>query len=206
MIILDAPNGKHPGPDGVPAICFKAFARQLTPVFQEAWEQLLAGESSPHIGMRKWTVAPKVEGASTTSKLRDIELCNEARKVLARMLNKVLDERLKEVLGDTQQAFVSGRDIIVNNVRMHSVFNDWLQHHGDEEEATLLMLLLDCSKGYNFLSWSWVERCLETAQLPIALRQLVTAMLRCEARLVINGQEYGGLNFTSTQACHRVAH
>ena len=35
---------------------------------------------------------PKVDGAKVTSKLRDVELGNEVRKVIARMLFRVLDE------------------------------------------------------------------------------------------------------------------
>ena len=42
-------------------------------------------------GFTKWIVVPKGEGANTIDKLR-VELGNEVRKVLARMLFKVLDE------------------------------------------------------------------------------------------------------------------
>ena len=73
MIILDAPAGKSPGPDGIPSSCLKIFGRQLVPIFQEAWTELCNGETSSHIGMRKWTVFPKEDGANTVAKLRDIE-------------------------------------------------------------------------------------------------------------------------------------
>ena len=36
-IILDAPADKSPGPDGIPAACFKHFSRMLAPIFREAW-------------------------------------------------------------------------------------------------------------------------------------------------------------------------
>ena len=81
-------------------------------------------------------------------KLRDLEVCNEARKVIARMLNKVLDEIFQTQIHSSQQEFISGRDIIVNNVRMHAAFLDHLREHSDDTEV-LLLLLLDCSKGYN---------------------------------------------------------
>ena len=38
------------------------------------------------LGLKKWIVVPKMEGANTIDKLRDLELGNEIRKVLARML------------------------------------------------------------------------------------------------------------------------
>ena len=92
-IILSAPRGKCPGPDGIPATCLKVCARWMVPIFQESWDELLSGGTSDHLGLRKWTVIPKHEGANTMAKLRDLELCNEARKVLARMFNKVVEAR-----------------------------------------------------------------------------------------------------------------
>ena len=41
------------------------------------------------LGFKKWIVLPKMEGANTIDKLRDLELGKEVRKVLARMLLKV---------------------------------------------------------------------------------------------------------------------
>ncbi len=196
-IILGAPRDKVPGPDGIPSACLKVFARYLTPIFQEAWDELLLGQSSEHLGLRKWTIFPKEQGASTTAKMRDIEVCNEMRKVLARMLNVLLDEVGKDALGPAQQAFLSGRDIIVNNIRMHTTFGDWLQQHFDSDRAIMMLVLLDCSKGFNFLSWTWIERCLTKAHLPEPLRRMIMAMLQCEARLVLNGHEFGGLRFVA---------
>ena len=111
QILLDAPTGKAPGPDGVPACCFKVFARYLVPVFQEAWAELLNGQASEHVGLRKWTIAPKEAGVNTLAKLRDLEICSEARKVLARMMNKILDEVFCNQLHETQQAFLSVAEI-----------------------------------------------------------------------------------------------
>ena len=44
------------------------------------------------LGFKKWIVVPEMEGANTIDILRDLELGNEVRKVLARMLFKVMDE------------------------------------------------------------------------------------------------------------------
>ena len=96
-IILDSPNGKKPGPDGLPAAFLKRYCHQLAIIFQETWIELASGRAPiDHVrmclGFKKWIVVPEVEGANTIGKLRDLELGNEVRKVLARMLFKVLDE------------------------------------------------------------------------------------------------------------------
>ena len=39
-IIFDSPNGKKPGPDGLPAVFLKRYCHQLAIIFQEAWIEL----------------------------------------------------------------------------------------------------------------------------------------------------------------------
>ena len=66
-----------------------------------------------------------MEGANTIDKLRYLELSNEVRKVLARMLFKVLDEVCQHEshgLCHAQQAFVTGRDIIRNTTKLCRIF------------------------------------------------------------------------------------
>ena len=148
------------------------------------------------LGLRKWTIAPKLAGACATAKLWDLEVCNEARKVLARMFNKLVNEVCTHAIHSSQQALLSGRDIIVNNVRMHSIFRDWVRKGQEGNgDAVLLLLLLDCSKGYNHLAWSWVVRCLQAARLPLSLRTAAMSMLQGEVRLMLGGQEKGGLRY-----------
>ena len=121
-LILDSPNGKKPVPDGLPAAFLKRYCHQLAIIFQEAWIELASARApTDHVrmcsGFKTWTVVPKVEGANAIDKLRDLELGNEVRKVLARMLFKVLDEVCQhesQGLCHAQQAFVTGRDIIRN--------------------------------------------------------------------------------------------
>ena len=45
-LILDSPNGKKPGPDGLPAVFLKRYCRQLAIIYQEAWNELTSGQAS----------------------------------------------------------------------------------------------------------------------------------------------------------------
>ena len=107
---------QKPGPDGLPA-SFVKRCHQLAIIFQEAWTELASGYAPiDHVrmclGFQKWIVVPQMEGANTIDKLRDLELGNDVRKVLARMLFKVLDEVCQHEshgLCHAQQAFVTGR-------------------------------------------------------------------------------------------------
>ena len=44
-IILDSPNGKKLGPDGLPAAFLKRYCHQLAIIFQEAWIELASGRA-----------------------------------------------------------------------------------------------------------------------------------------------------------------
>ena len=75
-------------------------------------------------------------------KLRDLELGNEVRKVLARMLFKVLDEVCQHEshgLCHAQQAFVTGRDIIRNTIMLCRNF------FGPLTKGLLKAMILICS-------------------------------------------------------------
>jgi len=64
-------------------------------------------------------------------RLRDIEIYNELRKELACIFNRIINGVTKDRLDPEQQAFVSRRDILINN----------------DPSTTILLLLLDYITG-----------------------------------------------------------
>ena len=201
-LILAAPSGKQPGPDGVASEFFKAYSKTLAPLFQEGWQELLQGTYSDphHLGCRKWSVIPKGANVRTTEKLRDLEMTNVVRKTLARMANRVLDEVFRSQLCSAQQAFCSSGDITRNLVMLHTLFRDY-QHLLPHD--LLVLLSLDCSKAYNRVGWSWLRRCLAASRLPESLQRLLLAFLPGTVHLVFRGVETAAVWFFSglAQGC-----
>ena len=148
-------------------------------------------------GVKKGIVVPKVEGANTIDKLRNLQLGNEVRKVLARMLFlQVLDEVCKhEMTGlcHAQQAFVTGRDIIRNTTMLCRSF--WAAHgeavHDDDPYP---LPALDCSKGCNRMDHSWLSRCLRAASTPPEILALVECLLVNMPVLILDGVEFAPLH------------
>jgi len=206
-ILRGGKKGKRPGPDGVPAAVFHRYASQLVPLFQEAWQELLVGPvRCPEIlGRRTWVIAPKEAGARTVARLRDIEICSEARKALARMATTVLDEVMRTHTSKAQGAFLTGRDIMQNNVTIHTAFREAMQSAAEDGrvESLALLLLLDCSKGYNMMQWSWIKRVCTAAGLPAGITKLILAMLEGEVALLLRGREAGHAEYHSglAQGC-----
>ena len=209
-IILDSPNGKKPGPDGLPAAFLRRYCHQLAIIFQEAWIELASGCAPiDHVrmclGFKKWIMVPKMEGANTIDKLRDLELGNEVSKVLAQMLFKVLDEVCQHEshgLCNAQQAFVTGRDIIRNTTMLCRNF--WAAHEEDAEgDDPYLLLALDCSKGYNRMDRSWLQRCLPAALTPPEILAILESLLINMPVLILDGVDFAPLHLASglTQGC-----
>ena len=88
-----------------------------------------------------------------------------------------------------QQAFVTGRDIIRNTTMLCG--NLWAAHeeavHGDEP---YLLLALDCSKRYNRMDHSWLQRCLRAASTPPEILALVDCLLVNMPVLILDGVEF----------------
>ena len=191
-IIRQIPPRRAPGPDGVPGVALRRYARVLVPVFIESWDELLGAEDRPewtHLRYKKWLIQPKKEGVRNTDGLRDLELANETRKTLERMLYQTLAEPASKTLSSAQQGFIPGREITRNTIMLADAF--WraaAKAAKDPTSAKRLFLLLDCRKGFNSMGWEWLERCLRAAKTPEPLIRLVKELLRNEPILCVNGE------------------
>ena len=54
--------------------------------------------------------------------IRDLELPNEHRKVLARVFSKLIGEKATQIMPKIQQAFLPGRDISEANVAVQEAY------------------------------------------------------------------------------------
>lgn len=59
---------------------------------------------------------PNENDAKTTARKLQTMICNETLEVIARMVNFLLDEDAEDRLGNIQQAFLSGRHILIDNI------------------------------------------------------------------------------------------
>ena len=156
---------------------YKRFATHVVQPFMEAFVELQDDNAQVPIslGQRIWKVIPKVPGANRQSQLRDLEMPNEHRKVLARAYARVLDEEASRTMVKCQHAFLKSRSISNANIALGEGY-----YSATDKQILRYWLLLDCTKGYNYLSWSWLTRVLTSAGLP-------TPLLRAVQRLVQDG-------------------
>ena len=195
-ILLDIKAHKKPGTTGVVGVAYKLAAVMLAPIFIEAFRELqdidFPVESIPkHIHETLWIPIAKKQGASDVSQVRDLELPNEDAKVLERMHSLVLSEVASDCVRDHNQAFIREGDIAHNIVLMHEAFQSM-----SSKRQLYFMIFLDCTKGYNLLSHSWVRRVFTAARLPAGLiRSIVRLTQTLYAYLAFAGILFPVANF-----------
>ena len=192
-IILSTADHKAPGTNGVRGRLYKIHAGILAPVFHESFTQLCGNAPNvpPHLTDLLWLPIPKDAHAATLNRIRDLELPNEDAKILARMISKLLDEGLSRQLKEYQQAFVTDGSIAKNIVGIAEEISI-----GRRRQVLSFFLFLDCSKGFNMLSWEWVERVLQKGGLPQSLINAMSSLTcRHVAFLSLCGRVFDGVVF-----------
>ena len=171
QILLSIRRGKRPGPNGIPGVAYKLAACFLADVFGEALADLQREdhEVPEEFHESLWIPVGKKHNPTSTKDIRDLELPHEDRKILSRMVSRLLDEAGNDSLHSAQQAFFSSRDILKNVVGFNDKFYD-----AHERQILRAFLCLDCSKGYNMMSWGFLRDVLSKAMLCLAM---ITAVM-----------------------------
>ncbi len=190
--ILDGSASASPGPNGVRGHPYHEHAGLLIEVFREAFEDIVGGvELSVPLTEGLLRAIGKVPDPSSFKQIRDLELPNFDRKVIERLFCLVLDECASRTLSQAQVACIKGRDVAQHILRFNDVFEQ-----AASTRDFLATLSLDCSKGFNRMSHSWIQRVLRAAGCPetmvAAIMRMVCPMV---AYLVHNQRRMSRLEF-----------
>ncbi len=198
QILLGLQPTKKPGTTGVGGIAYKVAASIVAPVFIESFDELQCAsddsiQTPPHLGETLWIGAAKKQGANKSADVRDLELPNEDAKILERMHVLVIDEVASSTILIHNQAFVRNGDIMRNLVHLHETWQRYSQ-----QRQLIWFLFMDCQKGFNMLSHSWILRVLQRARLPASLIRSISRLMLCVVSfLVFAGIVYRGVNMLS---------
>ncbi|XP_021834215.1 uncharacterized protein LOC110774005 [Prunus avium] len=147
---------KAPGPDGFPGLFYQKFWEEVKDVivgtamsYSESWE---AVHDFNHTNI---AIIPKVRDPELPSQYRPISLCNNAYKILSKILANRLKVVLPHLISHQQNAFIPGRQIQDNILVAHEVFHYLrLKRRGKVGE---LGLKLDMEKAYDRVEWDFLE-------------------------------------------------
>src|SRR5438132_7952118 len=159
--ISSSPNGKAPGPDGIPSEFYKHFTDILTlPLMKLFNDILIFGKCAPvSWAQSKCILIPKkTQGLNQLANWRPITLENCDLKIFSRILANRTQLVMDTLIGEQQTGFIAGRCI------HHSVLSIETALHSGPKGS--YMLSLDWSKAYDKVNHKWLLHCLDTFGFP----------------------------------------
>jgi hypothetical protein len=159
--ITHSPNGKAPGPDGIPSEFYKHFSNALVmPMTRMFNDILLTGKCAPiSWSQSKCILIPKKkQGLDNLANWRPITLENCDLKIFSRILANRTQNILDTLIGNEQTGFIAGCHI------HHSALNIDTVLHSRQKGSYLLSL--DWSKAYDKVNHKWLTYCLQTFGFP----------------------------------------
>ena len=152
--VFECDGNKAPGPDGFPLIVFQSqwgvVKEDLFKVFKEFYN---TGIINGVVNETYICLIPKKTNFSRIKDFRPISLVTSLYKFVA----KVSSRRLREVLGDTisqsQDAFVSGRQIIDIALIANEVVEDY-----KSSRKSGFIFKIDFEKAYDHVEWLFLRR------------------------------------------------
>jgi hypothetical protein len=183
--ISHSPNGKAPGPDGIPSEFYKHFADTLAiPLTRMFNEILLVGKCAPiSWSQSKCVLIPKKKtGLENLANWRPITLENCDLKVFSRILANRTQEILDTIIGNEQTGFVAGRRIHHSALNIDTVLNS--------RQKGAYLLSLDWSKAYDKVNHKWLSYCLQTFGFPVEyIRTIEDLFYRRNAAVAVDNNE-----------------
>lgn len=182
---------KSPGPDGMtPAFFQKHWAVLGSDIVSMVKEFFVQGRMRNNLNETNVVLIPKKKSPTKMGELRPISLCN----VLAKVITKVLANRMKEVLegciSDNQSAFIPGR-LISDNVMISYEVMHYLKGRRRGKEG-YMALKLDMSKAYDMIEWDYLRAILRKMGFAERLVQLVLQCVTSVSYRIIHGQNNMG--------------
>src|SRR5438128_344183 len=159
--ISSSPNGKAPGPDGIPSEFYKHFSDTLVfPMTRMFNDILLIGKCAPISWMQsKCILIPKKkQGLENLANWRPITLENCDLKIFSHIMANRTQKILTSLIGNEQTGFIAGRRIHQSALTIETAFNSG--------QKGSYLLSLDWSKAYDKVNHKWLSHCLSAYGFP----------------------------------------
>lgn len=178
---------KSPGPDGMNPAFYQSHWNIVGKDVVDFVLKCLQSCVLP-VGLNDTTLVliPKKETPETVADLRPIALCNVIYKALAKVLANRLKRVLKDIISETQSAFIPGR-LITDNILLAAEMGHFLRRK-QVGKVGWVGLKLDMAKAYDRMEWSFLRKMME--RLGFADRWINLVMMcvtTVRYRVLVNG-------------------
>lgn len=194
--IKECNSFKAPGPDGFNfAFVKKAWGIIKADVLEFFRDFHQNGKLTKGVNATFVVLIPKVEGPSNFNDFRPISMVGWLYKLLSKVLANRFRKVLPKFVGETQAAFLGGRQILDGVLIANEVIDEWKQS-GNQG----LILKLDFEKAYDCVCWpflfkmlknmgcghkwiSWIKTCVTSATLSVLINGSATSQFKMERGL-----------------------
>ncbi|KAL0006736.1 hypothetical protein SO802_008238 [Lithocarpus litseifolius] len=182
---------KAPGPDGMSPIFFHQYWDIVGPdVVSCVLEVLNSGVMPYDINETYICLILKVASPQKITEFRPISLCNVVYKTNSKVLANRLKKILREVVDESQSAFVPGRSITDNVLVAFETMHCIAQRRKGKQ--ALMAVKIDMSKAYDRVEWLYLEAIMKKMGFH---KKWIVLMMMCVSTVsysvLINGEPKG---------------
>uniref|UniRef100_A0A803SPA4 Reverse transcriptase domain-containing protein n=1 Tax=Anolis carolinensis TaxID=28377 RepID=A0A803SPA4_ANOCA len=184
---------KSPGPDGISAIYYKTFEKELTPHLQKIMNLIREVKNMPDSWKEALITVIHKENTDQEDikNYRPISLLNVDYKIFSSIMADRLKNFLENWINQDQTGFLPNRQI-KDNVRMVINLIDYYEKNIQRE---VLFIAIDAEKAFDRVNWDFFKLLAQELDMGHYFRNSLEAIYQNQnAKIRINGQETKLLN------------
>lgn len=177
------PKGKSSGPDELPAEFFQTFWDIVGEDVKNFIRGFFMGRDIGCMNKASITLIQKEQGASAISDFRPISVINTVAKIATKLMANRLQPHLKDLVSNTQTAFVKGRSIMESFLVAREYLN-----FCHKMKIPSVLFKVDFAKAFDTVDWCFLTNLLiERGFPPRWLSAMVSTLKSSYSTVKVNG-------------------